>query len=154
MNQSSPELGFEQKRTDRSASYIALSRLEAALEAPGTGRETAWLDTVVDALDSLIAALDEQARHNREPDSLLSQIAFDQPRFEYQINSLEDELDALAEMERSLRDQITAQLAEPQIDVADVRARLTDLDSRYRIHRARETDLIYEATNLDIGGKG
>jgi len=148
------EAAVAQNRADRSAAYIALSDLEDALEAPGPGRESAWLDTVINALDSFVAALDEQARHNHEPKSLFSQIAAEQPRFEYQINALENELDTLAAAEQSLRNQIKAQSAQPEIDVQDVRTRLAELDSRYRIHRARETDLVYEATNVDIGGKG
>jgi hypothetical protein len=154
MNRAGLEAAVEQNRVDRSASYIALSALENAIEAPGPGREKAWLDTVLDALDAFIDALDEQARHNREPESLLSQIAEDQPRFEYQIKALEDELEALAAAEQSVRNQVDEQSGQSRIDVAEIRARLAALDSDYRIHRARETDLVYEATNVDIGGRG
>lgn len=154
MNRRSLEVAVEQNRANRSASYAALSALEEALEAPGPGREAAWLGTVIEALDSFIVVLDEQSRRNREPDSLLSQIASEHPRFDYEINRLEDELDILAAGEQSLRDKVRAQAAQSQIDISDIRTGLAGLDSQYRIHRARETDLVYEATTVDIGGKG
>jgi hypothetical protein len=60
----------------------------------------------------------------------------------------------MAAAEQSVRNQVDEQSGQSRIDVADIRARLAALDSDYRIHRARETDLVYEATNVDIGGRG
>ncbi|KAA3641330.1 MAG: hypothetical protein DWP92_01355 [Armatimonadetes bacterium] len=154
MNPAAAETAFAQNRADRSASYDALTAIEDALGAPVPGREAAWLDTVIEALDVLIAALGEQARHNREPGSLLSQIAIDHPRLSVRIIELEDELDQLHAAEQTLRDQITEDGTLSSSDLLEVRTRLADLDTQYRLHRALETDLIYEATTVDIGGKG
>jgi len=154
VNPAAAEAAFAQNRADRGASYEALTVIEDALGAPLPGREAAWLESVIEALDVLIAALTEQARHNREPGSLLSQIAIDHPRLIVRIEELEDELDELCVAEQALRNQITEDGTLANSDLLEIRTRLAELDTQYRLHRARETDLIYEATTVDIGGKG
>lgn len=147
------EGALDQTKADRSRSYRALEALEVALDAPAPGRETEWVETVIHALDALYGALVEQSQHNRHPESLLSQIAKEQPRFGYWITQLENEHDELIAAEKSLRDQLTSATAS-ELDRATTRQRLVDLDARFRLLRAREVDIVYEAFNLDIGGKG
>ncbi|HXV71316.1 MAG TPA: hypothetical protein VEB69_07945 [Acidimicrobiia bacterium] len=132
---------------------MALEAIEAALDAPAPGRMADWIKTVIAALDALIAALAEQADHNRHPDSLLTQIADEQPRFSSQIAQLEDDLDELIAAEKALRSELTLS-SELQPDQVRTRQLLADLDARYRVLRAREADLVFEAFHLDIGGKG
>jgi len=132
---------------------VALEAIEAALDAPAPGRMADWIKTVIAALDALIAALAEQADHNRRPDSLLTQIADEQPRFSSQISQLEDDLDELIAAEKALRSELTLS-SELQPDQVRTRHLLADLDARYRVLRAREADLVFEAFHLDIGGKG
>jgi hypothetical protein len=137
-------------RADREASLDALHALEEALSAPAPGREAGWLAAVIQALDLLTEALDAQAGGDAEPASLLSEIATDEPRLVPRIQRLRDEHRDLRDSVRSLRAQI-----EPDdhvaVDVADVRDRLAAVARRFRQHRSREADLIYEALNISLG---
>ena len=83
----------------------------------------------------------------------LTQIADEQPRFSSPIAQLEDDLDELIAAEKALRSELTLS-SELQPDQVRTRQLLADLDARYRVLRAREADLVFEAFHLDIGGKG
>ncbi|MCB1246538.1 MAG: hypothetical protein KDB69_04670 [Acidimicrobiia bacterium] len=152
MDQEALDTAVAQQRADRSKSYQALVALEDALDLRLPRREGEWKNTVASALDTLITALNEQARYNRSPDSMMAQIAVEQPRFGPRIAQLETQLDEIRRAEQALRDQLTDDGT--PVDLVDLRSQLAVLDSQYRLHRAAETDLIYEAINVDLGGKG
>lgn len=138
-----------QSRTGRLASNDALAEVEEALAAPGTGREREWLDRVVPALDHLLDTLSHQASADQADASLLSEIARNEPRFGARIHRLHQEQEDIRLAAGSLRTQLEP--AGDDIDVADVRDRLAAIARRYRQHRAREADLVYEAVNVDLG---
>ena len=140
----------DQARDRRDASLRALHELEDALGAPTPGREQRWITSVVTALDELAAALDEQSTGHSEVDSLLSEIATDDPVMAPRIDLLRREHDDLRHSVASLRTQISP-LPDPVVDTADVRERLASVARRLRQHRAREADLIYEAIDLNLG---
>lgn len=79
-----------------------------------------------------------------QPDSLLSDIALNQPRLRNRVRDIRNQY-------RQLRDVTEGMLRELQraqdsaVDVADLRHRLTWVLSAIRHARARESDLIYEA---------
>lgn len=135
-------------RADRSASNDALALLEGALAAPTPTRERAWRDEVVERLDAFIVALDEQAETDLGDTSLLNEIAADHPRLHSRVMQLHAEHRDLRDSASSLRGQITGH---DGTDTADIRDRLAGLAHRFRRHRARESDLVYEAINLDLG---
>lgn len=121
----------------------AMHDLEAALGAPGPGRRDAWRHDVLEALESLDATTAEEEANAARPDSLLADIARNQPRLRHRVHGLRSQY-------RHARDTIAnlrSELAEPDhdIDVADVRQRAAWLLTALRHQRARESDLIYEA---------
>lgn len=142
-------------RVARNASNDALGALEKALAAPTPGREPAWLDDVAFALDRLSEALDDQSVSDLGEASLLSEIGRDQPRLLPRIERLHGEHQMLRASASSLQAAIASAAGhrDPEwIDVADVRDRLAELARRFRVHRARESDLVYEAIAVDLGG--
>jgi len=139
----------ELSREARQASLHALHVLEYALSAPAPRRERTWLHRVTVALDALAAALDKQMRAEDESLGLLSEIALCEPKFTAQIHRLRQEQADLAIAVASLREQIEP-TPELRIDTADVRDRLATVARRYRQHRARESDLIYEAIGIEL----
>lgn len=139
-------------RADRAASLDVLHEVEEALAAPSPGREPAWLDGVLESLERLAQLLETHGHTDAETDSLLSQIARDEPRFAGRIDRLRDEAHDLRASIDSLRSQLSP--TRDDVDVADIRDRLSAVARRYRQHRAREADLIYEAVLVDLGGPG
>jgi hypothetical protein len=120
-----------------------MHRLEAALAEAAPGREGAWRTAVVEALVELEAVTaDEQANAER-PDSLLSDLARNQPRMRNRARALRLQY-------AKVRDTVSALLHELRsgddaVDYADVRQRLGWVLTALRHQRARESDLIYEA---------
>jgi hypothetical protein len=137
-------------RANRDASLEALRALEEAVSAPVPGREDRWLDMVVNALDQLTTALETQAGDDAGAASLLSEIAVDEPRLKPRIDRLREEHDDLRAAAASVRHHV-APPAESAIDIAEVRDRLTSIAHRFRQHRAKEADLIFEAVNINLG---
>jgi hypothetical protein len=130
----------------------ALDVLEYALSAPVPRRERTWLHRVTVALDALAVALDRQIHAEDESLGLLSEIALCEPRYALQIQRLRQEQVDLAIAVASLREQIEPNPELP-IDTADVRDRLATVARRYRHHRGRESDLIYEAVGLELDSR-
>lgn len=128
---------------DRDRTLAAVHRLEEALASPGPGRREPWRRDVLAALDELDAATRDEEANAARPDSLLSDIARNQPRLRHRVHGLRAQY-------RHVRDTIAhlrAELADPDsdTDIADLRHRLAWLLSALRHQRARESDLIYEA---------
>ncbi len=141
-------------RADRDTSLAALQALEDALAGPAPGRHRAWLQRVVAALDALDTALDTQGSTDGEANSLMSEIARNEPRLVGRIDRLRQEYHDIRVALHSLRDQITPDPCHDpgEVDVSDIRERLSAIARRYRQHRSREADLVYEAVTLDLGG--
>lgn len=144
----------ERKRSaqgSRAASGDALAALEEALAAPSPNRVSEWHQRVVEALDIFIAAIDEQSASDQDPDSLLAEIARQEPRFASRIERLYQEQNDLRVSAASLRHQIMTDANHTDIDVSDIRDRLAVVAGRYRRHSARVADLVYEAVSVDLG---
>ena len=142
-------------RAGRAVSHDALAVLEHALAAPVPNRARDWRNGVVEALDVFVTALEDQARSDLGRESLLSEIAIDHPRLAPRIQRLHAEHRDLRDSAISLRHQIVQardEGLEREIDTADIRDRLAGMARRFRQHRAREADLVYEAINVDLGG--
>jgi hypothetical protein len=131
------------RQVDQDRTLAAIHDLEGALAAAAPGRERPWRDAVRAALDILGEAATEEEANAAEPDSLLSDIARNQPRLRHRVHGLRAQY-------RQVRDTIDALRPElapdpPALDVADLRQRLAWLLTALRHQRARESDLIYEA---------
>jgi hypothetical protein len=72
-----------------------------------------------------------------------------EPGYLPQIQQLQQELLNLGIAVASLREQIEP---DPTIEInpTDIRDRLSVVTRRFRVHQAREADLVYEATGLEL----
>ena len=142
---------FEASRSDRDRTLDALRALEAALGAAAHGKEAEWLKPVTSTLLALDEAVVTERDESLRPDSLLSMIGRDYPRrFGSRVRQLRDLHDDIARQVQSLRAQVE-QMDTEAIDVGDLRQRIEWLIRAIYHRRVRESDLVYEAINLDLG---
>ena len=136
-------------RAERLAALRALHVVEYALAAPAPRRQRTWLHRVTVAIDALHAALVAQTPQGDGSIRLLDEIALCEPGYLPEVQQLQQELLNLTIAVASLREQV-----EPDPTIAinptDIRGRLSEVTRRFRVHQAREADLVYEATGLEI----
>jgi hypothetical protein len=131
------------RQADQDRTLVAIHDVEGALGAAAPGRESEWLDAVRTALDLLGEAATDEEANAAQPDSLLSDIARNQPRLRHRVHGLRAQYRQVRETIATLRPELDH---EPNdVDVADLRQRLAWLLTALRHQRARESDLIYEA---------
>jgi hypothetical protein len=135
---------IERRRLDQDRTLLAMHELEAALGAAAPAREARWRETVLDALRVLGDATGEEAENAVQPDSLLSDIAFTQPRLRNRVRGLRVQYRQLQDSIRSLLGECE-KAGDAGVDIGDVRQRLAWVLTGLRHQRARESDLIYEA---------
>lgn len=135
----------ERRRIDQDRTLLAMHELEDALATAAPTREARWHQTVLGALAVLGDATREEAENARLPDSLVSDIAFSQPRLRNRVRRLRTQYRQLLETVDSLQHEFADKPDDVVVDVADVRQRLAWLLTGLRHQRARESDLIYEA---------
>jgi ElaB/YqjD/DUF883 family membrane-anchored ribosome-binding protein len=133
---------LDDRQGDQDRALTAMHRLEAALESAAFGREHEWREKVLASLTTLHAVSVQAEDEAVRPDSLLSDIAWNQPRLRNRVRGIRTQY-------RQLRDTIEAILSEQSggapVDSADLRNRLAWILSAIRHVRSRESDLIYEA---------
>jgi hypothetical protein len=105
---------------------------------------------VCTAVDALGRALEEQLHSADQSIDLLSEVALCQPAYALRAQGLRQELTDLTIALASLREKIEPD-PEFGVDPNDIRDRLATITRRFRQHSAREADLIYEATGIDLG---
>lgn len=135
---------IERRRLDQDRTLLAMHELEAALSAAAPTREARWHDTVLGALRVLGDAAREEAENAVQPDSLLSDIAFTQPRLRNRVRGLRAQYRHLQDSIESLQREFEKP-DDASVDVGDIRQRLAWVLTGLRHQRARESDLIYEA---------
>ncbi len=135
---------IERRRVDQDRTLLAIHELEAALAAAAPTRQARWHETVLAALGVLSEVMREEAENARQPDSLLADIAFHQPRLRNRVRRLRTQYRQLQETISSLAHEFEAS-DDAVVDVGDIRQRLAWLLTGLRHQRARESDLIYEA---------
>lgn len=135
---------IERRRLDQDRTLLAMHALEAALGAAAPTREARWQDTVLGALSVLGDATREEAENAVQPDSLLSDIAFTQPRLRNRVRGLRTQYRQLQDGIESLQHEFDKS-DDVGVDVGDIRQRLAWVLTGLRHQRARESDLIYEA---------
>lgn len=142
---------FEVSRTDRDRTLDALRTLEEALGGAAPGRETDWLKRVVADFESLEKALKKEFDESNRADGLLSMIARDYPRrFGSRVRQLREQGNDIYGQVMSLRAQL-AEIEDDPLDFGDLRHRIDWLMRAIHHRRARETDVVYEAIELDLG---
>jgi hypothetical protein len=136
--------GLDARNADQDRTLAAVHVLEAALSRGAYGRVDWWHEEVLAALGALEEVTAEEAKSANQPDSLLSDIAFKQPRLRNRVRGLRTQSVQLRDAITALRREMELS-TEDDVDVADIRHRLGQLLATLRHHRARESDLIYEA---------
>lgn len=136
-------------RAHRQASLHALHVLEYALAAPAPRRQRTWLHRVTAAVDALAAALDQEIDLADQSFALFSEIAASEPRYSSDVAQVRQERLDLRIAVSSLREHIEPD-AEKPIDPADIRDRLAKLAQRYRAYCARESDIVYQAVEINL----
>jgi hypothetical protein len=148
-NQSSGEFsesqraGLEVRQADQDRTLAGMHRLEAMLATAAPGREQEWRSQVLGALVALEEATAEEADNAQAPDSLLSDLARTQPWLRNRVRGVRLQYQQLRHSLGSLRQELEE--AAGAADYADTRQRLGWVLTGLRHHRARESDLIYEA---------
>ncbi len=135
---------IERRRQDQDRTLLAMHELEAALSSAAPTRQARWQDTVLEALSVLGDATREEAENAGQPDSLLSDIAFTQPRLRSRVRGLRAQYRQLQDGIESLQREFEKS-DDAGVDVGDIRQRLAWVLTGLRHQRARESDLIYEA---------
>ena len=137
-------------RSERRIALHALHVLEFALNAPSPRRHRTWLHRVTIAVDALKRALDAQLHvHDDDSVNLFAELALSEPGYAIRIQRLRQELLDLTVAVASLREQIEPDPA-IAIDPSDIRDRLATITRRFKQHQAREADLVYEATGIEL----
>lgn len=136
--------GLDARQADHDRTLDAIHRLEASLAEAAPRREMPWLDAVLQALSDLEAATAEEAANAERPDSLLSDLARNQPRMRNRARALRLQYAKLRDTISALRRELAGH-GRDGIDFADIRQRLGWVLTALRHQRARESDLIYEA---------
>lgn len=145
----SPENAFTVKRSGRDQTLTAIQHLETSL-GRASGSE-GWLAGVRSDVDALLAAMAGEQEHARRPDDLMAMIAAENPRrFSSRVDHLRAQYDDMMRHVESLWNQLDGVQPE-QVDVTDLRHRLGWVLQSIHQYRARQTDLVYEAIQLDLG---
>ena len=136
--------GLEARQLDQDRTLEAVHRLEAALSEAASLREEPWRASVLEALSVLDESTAEEAENAKRPDSLLSDLAHNQPRLRNRARAIRLQYEKVCESILSLRQELS-EGGDAVVDYADVRQRLGWVLTALRHQRARESDLIYEA---------
>jgi hypothetical protein len=151
---------------------IRVERLEQALTAEVAGRECGWTEAVRAALADIGGALRQHTFEAEAPDGLFAQVDLTRPTLVRQVGGLRHEHADLVEQAATLQQEVeraaeafqarrqALPLAEPLPEpspprsVADfgvLRQRGEDLVAALQHHRERETGLLLESVETDIG---
>lgn len=129
---------------------VAVREVEDALAAASWQRGQAWTRTVHNALQVMRDVLRATRQSADAEDSLLSQIALEEPRLEARARRLRGEYSELERVVESLCTQLET-LSEEKNKVEDVRQSVRRMISALRLIEAKEAELLYEAFLVDIG---
>lgn len=145
------EIAADDNRTQHIRLTFSMHRLENSLGQAAPGREDKWLSDVNSALDLLLVAMRESEEVVSRDDGLIEEIKHTAPRLLSRIENLRDEFEGLLQQATTLRDQLDEAVNRSNTAFSDLRQRMDWLLSGLRHHQSKETDLIYEAVNVDIG---
>ncbi|MCA9055405.1 MAG: hypothetical protein KDA75_16305 [Planctomycetaceae bacterium] len=129
--------------------YLLLGDLREMLEEEITPQSRRWMLAVLDAL------LDTLPREHRlqSADGYLTEVLREIPNWATRVNRLESRYYELFDRLSDLRDELEVDLPDKQ-SVSTLRYDLHEWMGQLVAHRARESDLLVTAINIDIGGSG
>ena len=139
------QASLEVRTADQDRTLATVHQLEAALAAPAPGNETASLNDVRAALETLDDATRDECDNANRPDSLLSDLKRTQPILASRVRGVRAQYQQVRDAISSLRSELERHDADGGLDYADTRQRVAWILTALRHQRARESDLIYEA---------
>lgn len=148
---SSHDQAVDASRRTRERMLKAMRVLETALAKASVQRETAWRTRVVTALIALEETMRRQAAELKGQRGLLAELLQEAPRLEHRILRLRSQYEDLVRQIGSLREEFSGAEKSSPSNVGDIRQRLAWLLTALRHFQSGETDLIYEAIQVDIG---
>ncbi len=150
-NSAEREIVIDDNRTQHVRLVFAMQRLESCLGHAAPGREAAWQEEVNQSLDLLIAAMSESRDCVSRDGGLMEEIKSNHQHLLPRISNLRAEFDGLHNQAKAFQDQIKDSSQNAELGFSDLRQRMTWLLAGLKHHQAKESDLIYEAINVDIG---
>ena len=140
-------------RGDRDRALDAMHALEAAVATAGPGREQDWRRSVLAALEALTTAVAEQHDTYARRDSLMAQLAQDDPRLRTWVRQLHHRWSSLAATTQDLADDLREAQSTGSRSIDDIREQVRWISAALQHHRAREADLIFAALGVEIGDR-
>ena len=138
-------------REDRARMLLAIQDLEQALATASFDREGVWAQRLIDSLGSLQTALRETRESAQSEGSMLGVLVRECPRLQGRADRLRKDYDALQkQVEKICLDLLADSPTSPQ-DVEQTREQLAHLLAKLRHVQAIETELLFEAYQVDIG---
>ncbi len=134
--------------------YQAIIALEQAAARPASGRETAWTEAVLEAVENLRLEVVEHIESTEHADGLYSEIAEHAPRLIHRIGQLREEHVRMRHDVTALRSALQAAPPTDTHTVGETRDDVQRLLGLLVKHRQHGADLVWEAFTLDIGNTG
>jgi chromosome segregation ATPase len=138
-------------QADRVRMVDTASRLERALSHASFSRESDWGTRISELLTATQAALRETRKTANSKGSLMEELASQFPHLLARVNRLRSEYIALQQQMETLQEKISAQPATVPQEVEWIREELAGLLTQLRRIQSQETELIFEAYDVDIG---
>jgi hypothetical protein len=130
---------------------LAIQDLEQALATASFDREGVWAQRLIDTLGSLQTALRETRESAHSEGSMLGVLVREFPRLQGRADRLRKDYDALQkQVEKMCLDLLVDSPTSPR-DVEQTREQLARLLAKLRHVQAIETELLFEAYQVDIG---
>ncbi|NNE00749.1 MAG: hypothetical protein HKN47_25820 [Pirellulaceae bacterium] len=130
----------------------AIGALESALARATHTRQKQWRDDVIDAVNQLRETLRQHAVELHGDGGLMAEIVLETPRLRARVERLRRQHDRLIyELDAVKMELSTEQRAQMTPNIREIRQRVERLVARLRDFQFMETDLIYEAVQVDIG---
>ena len=140
-------------RLMRERMLSAMRELETALATASPQREASWRERVTSALATLGETMAAQSTDLRDSTGLLAELLDDEPRLAPHVEALRRKYEGLFKRVRTLEEQFATNNSEAPAGIADMRQELSQLVGDLREFQFEETDLIYEAIQVDIGAQ-
>lgn len=140
---------FDASRVERDRTLEAMRDLEWSLASAAGGGQ--WRNEVVAKLEALEMAMTVERRELHRPDALLAMVGAEHPRrFGSHIRNLREQYDDIIRQVRALLSELDGS-GDEHHDPGDVRQRAGWIIRALHHCRARQTDLVYDALELDLG---
>ena len=138
-------------RDERVRMIVAARELENVLSAASWHQKAFWKQRVRDALILLQTALKDSRELADAEGSLFSEVTRETPRLDSRVRCIREEYEDIERHVASLRSQLSQDSTAEERDVEDLRQRLRRLITSLQHVQAKETELLYEAFQVDIG---